>query len=290
MSGRDDLGEWLAYLNEIGVREIEAPEQARAGSRAVPPSPRGALRETAPAKSSGVRPRATPSKPSRAPRAPASVGVSPRSEPSRAAGPAGGGLFGSGFETPPPEDPARRLGEIREELGDCTRCKLHEGRTNVVFGVGSPRAALMFIGEGPGADEDLKGEPFVGRAGKKLDEMIAAIGLTREKVYIANVVKCRPPQNRDPERDEIETCSPFLIRQIETIRPRVIVTLGSPATRTVLATRVGITKLRGTWHEFHGIPVMPTFHPAYLLRAYTPENRRRVWDDLKAARARIDEG
>jgi DNA polymerase len=147
----------------------------------------------------------------------------------------------------------------------------------------------MFIGEGPGADEDLQGEPFVGRAGKKLDEMIAAIGLSRPDVYIANVVKCRPPQNRDPERDEIETCSPFLVRQIEAIRPRVIVTLGAPATRTLLGTRIGITKLRGEWQEYRGIPVMPTFHPAYLLRVYTPENRRRVWEDLKAARARTDD-
>jgi DNA polymerase len=146
----------------------------------------------------------------------------------------------------------------------------------------------MFIGEGPGADEDAQGEPFVGRAGKKLDEMIVAIGLSREQVYIANIVKCRPPQNREPERGEVETCSPFLIDQIEAIRPRVIVTLGAPATRTLLNTRVGITRLRGSWQSFRGIPVMPTFHPAYLLRAYTPENRRKVWEDLKAARARMD--
>ena len=190
---------------------------------------------------------------------------------------------------PPRDERAARLAEIRETLGECKRCKLHEGRTNIVFGVGDPRAKLMFIGEGPGADEDAKGEPFVGRAGKKLDEMITAIGLRREQVYIANIVKCRPPKNRDPERDEIETCSPFLVRQIETIRPRVIVTLGSPATRTLLATRVGITRLRGTWQSYRGIAVMPTFHPAYLLRAYTPENRRNVWEDLKAAKARMDE-
>ena len=149
---------------------------------------------------------------------------------------------------------------------------------------------MMFIGEGPGADEDAQGEPFVGRAGKKLDQMISAIGLSREQVYIANIVKCRPPQNREPERDEVATCSPFLYRQIEAIRPRVIVTLGAPAARTLLNTRIGITKLRGSWHAFRGIPVMPTFHPAYLLRAYTLENRTRVFDDLKAARARMDQG
>jgi len=193
------------------------------------------------------------------------------------------------FEGPAPEDPAAGLGELRQEIGDCRRCKLHDGRTNIVFGVGDARARLMFIGEGPGADEDAQGEPFVGRAGKKLDEMIAAIGLDREVVYIANVVKCRPPGNRDPERDEIETCSPFLIRQIATIRPQVIVTLGSPATKLLLGTREGITRLRGRWHAFRGIPVMPTFHPAYLLRAYTKENRLKVWEDLKTARSRLDE-
>lgn len=183
----------------------------------------------------------------------------------------------------------KRLQEIRDELGECTRCKLHEQRTHVVFGVGNPDARLMFIGEGPGAEEDARGEPFVGRAGKKLDEMISAIGLERSEVYITNIVKCRPPKNRDPERDEIETCSPFLWRQIEAIRPNVIVTLGAPAARTLLETRIGITKLRGQWHEFRGVPVMPTYHPAYLLRVYTKENRRKVFDDLKAARARMDE-
>jgi DNA polymerase len=147
----------------------------------------------------------------------------------------------------------------------------------------------MFVGEGPGADEDARGEPFVGRAGQKLDEMIRAIGLTRNDVYIANVVKCRPPGNRDPEPDEVATCSPFLFRQIEAIAPKVIVALGSPAAKTLLGTKVGITALRGSWGRFRGIPVMPTFHPAYLLRAYTVENRRLVFEDLKAARLRIDE-
>jgi DNA polymerase len=178
---------------------------------------------------------------------------------------------------------------VRRDLGECTRCRLHQGRTQIVFGVGSPHARLMFVGEGPGADEDARGEPFVGRAGKKLDEMIASIGLKREQVYIANVVKCRPPGNREPDPEEVATCSPFLFQQIAAIRPKVIVTLGAPATRTLLDTRVGITRLRGTWHEYAGIPVMPTFHPAYLLRAYTAENRRKVWEDIRAARARLDE-
>jgi DNA polymerase len=198
-------------------------------------------------------------------------------------------LAGDELTGPPAADPAARLQQIRETIGECTRCKLHEGRTNIVFGVGDPRARLMFIGEGPGADEDLQGEPFVGRAGRKLDDMIVAIGLERAQVYIANIVKCRPPGNRDPDPEETATCTPFLFQQIEAIRPRVIVTLGSPATRSLLRTTVGITRLRGQWHSYRGIPVMPTFHPAYLLRAYTPENRRMVWEDLKAARVRLDE-
>ena len=189
-----------------------------------------------------------------------------------------------------PSAPMREsLEEIRADLGECTRCKLHGGRTKLVFGVGSEKAGLLFVGEGPGAEEDLRGEPFVGRAGQKLDEMIKAIGLTRAEVYIANVVKCRPPNNRDPEPDEVATCSPFLVRQIEAIAPKVIVTLGLPAARTLLGLKGGIGAARGTWHSFRGIPVMPTFHPAYLLRAYTVENRRKVWEDLQAARAKLDQ-
>jgi uracil-DNA glycosylase len=182
------------------------------------------------------------------------------------------------------------LDAVRDDLGDCRRCKLCATRKNIVFGVGDPHARLMIVGEGPGADEDAQGEPFVGRAGQKLNEMIRAIGLERKDVYIANVVKCRPPGNRDPEPDEVATCSPFLFRQIEAIAPKVIVALGSPASKTLLGTKVGITALRGSWGSFRGIPVMPTFHPAYLLRAYTLENRRLVFEDLKAARLRIDEG
>ena len=190
---------------------------------------------------------------------------------------------------PSPRDPGGLLAALRDEIGDCKRCKLCEGRTNIVFGVGNPRAKLMFVGEGPGADEDAQGEPFVGRAGKKLNEMIRAIGLERGDVYSANIVKCRPPGNRDPEPDEVATCSPFLFRQIESIQPKAIVALGSPAAKTLLDTKAGITSLRGRFGSFRGIPVMPTFHPSYLLRKYTDENRRAVYEDLKAARARIDE-
>jgi len=231
----------------------------------------------------GVREMRGPSA-KRSPAARAAASARPATRPAPAERPAA-----AAGEPADPADSAAGLAAIRKRLGDCRRCKLHEGRTNIVFGVGHPRARLMFVGEAPGADEDAQGEPFVGRAGKKLDEMIRAIGLEREQVYIANIIKCRPPRNRDPQPDEVGTCSPFLFEQIATIRPRVIVALGSPAAKTLLETSTGITRLRGVWHEYAGIPVMPTFHPAYLLRAYTPENRRKVWEDLKAARERMDE-
>lgn len=174
------------------------------------------------------------------------------------------------------------LDDIREDLGDCTRCRLHEHRRTIVFGEGNPQASLAFVGEGPGAEEDATGRPFVGRAGQLLDKIIAAIGLNREDVYIANIVKCRPPLNRTPERDEIETCEPFLFRQLMLIRPRVIVALGSPAFQTLLRTRESITRARGEWREWNGIKVMPTFHPAFLLRS--PDKKREVWEDMKKVR------
>ena len=171
------------------------------------------------------------------------------------------------------------LTEIRAELGDCQRCKLHTGRTNIVFGVGNPDARLMFVGEGPGADEDEKGEPFVGRAGQLLTQIIKAMGLERDDVYIANVVKCRPPGNRNPEPDEIDACSPFLQAQIASIRPTVIVALGKFAAQTLLKTETPISRLRGQFHLRDGIAVMPTFHPSYLLR--NPAAKREVWEDMK---------
>ncbi len=169
----------------------------------------------------------------------------------------------------------------------CTRCRLHEQRTNTVFGEGDPEASLMFIGEGPGADEDAQGRPFVGRAGQKLTEMIAAMGLKREQVYIGNVVKCRPPGNRAPADDEMETCIPTLLRQIEVIRPRVIVLLGLTATRAILRQKLSMSRLRGQWHTFRGIKVMPTWHPSYILRVYTPEVRGQVWNDLQMVMAEL---
>jgi uracil-DNA glycosylase len=171
---------------------------------------------------------------------------------------------------------------IREDIGDCTRCRLHEQRKTIVFGEGDPNARLVFVGEGPGADEDASGRPFVGRAGQLLDKIILAIGLKREEVYIANIVKCRPPGNRTPERDEVETCEPFLLRQLAFIRPDVIVALGSPAFQCLLRTRESITRARGEWRDWNGIKVMPTFHPAFLLRS--PDKKREVWEDMKKVR------
>ena len=188
-------------------------------------------------------------------------------------------------ESPLGEQPT--LEGVREALRDCTRCRLCEGRTNLVFGDGNPEADLMFIGEGPGETEDRRGLPFVGRAGELLTQMIEnGLGIPRSDVYICNIVKCRPPGNRTPAADEVTTCRPFLFGQIDAIRPRVIVALGKPATSLLLGRDVPITKVRGHWFEYRGIPLMPTFHPAYVLRQYTPEVRRNVWEDLKAALAR----
>ncbi len=182
------------------------------------------------------------------------------------------------------QQPATDLPSIRAVIGDCTRCKLHTlGRKQIVFGSGNPSADLMFVGEAPGADEDEQGVPFIGRAGQLLTKIIEAIGLTRDDVYIANVIKCRPPGNRNPEPDEIAECEPFLLRQIESIRPKVIVALGTFAAHTLLRTDAPISKLRGTFHEYHGAQLLPTFHPAYLLRS--PERKRDVWDDMKKVRA-----
>jgi DNA polymerase len=198
--------------------------------------------------------------------------------------------------TPKPEhavtDPTAALTLIREDLGDCTRCKLHkQGRKQIVFGVGNPRAELMFVGEGPGADEDTQGEPFVGRAGQLLNNMIKAMGIRREDVYIANVVKCRPPGNRTPERDECETCSPFLMRQIAVVKPKVVVALGAVASKSLLAMNASMSELRGRFYDFmpagarsidpnwQGTKLAVTYHPAYLLR--DPRQKGEAWKDLQ---------
>ena len=174
------------------------------------------------------------------------------------------------------------LDTLREEASTCTRCRLAETRTQVVFGVGNPAADLMFVGEAPGADEDVQGIPFVGRAGQLLTKIIEAIELTREDVYIANVIKCRPPGNRNPEQDEVETCEPFLFQQIDLIKPKVIVALGTFAARALLRTLDPISRLRGRVYEYRGAKLIPTFHPAYLLR--NPSSKREVWEDMKLVR------
>jgi DNA polymerase len=209
--------------------------------------------------------------------------------PARAAPPAaeagGAGRLDLAFAPDPgPATLRPTLAQVREQLGECTRCRLCEGRTQIVFGDGDPRAALMFVGEGPGETEDLRGLPFVGRAGELLTQMIEkGLGIPRRDVYICNIVKCRPPKNRTPLSDEVASCRPFLDGQIDAVQPRVIVALGKPAASLLLGRDVAITRARGTWHSYRGIPLMPTFHPAFVLRQYTAENRRLVWDDLKAA-------
>jgi uracil-DNA glycosylase family 4 len=185
---------------------------------------------------------------------------------------------------------SRTLEEVAAEASGCTRCRLAQGRTQVVFGVGDARAQLMFIGEGPGFHEDRQGEPFVGAAGQLLNRMLGEIGLTREQVYIANVVKCRPPGNRDPQADEIEACTPWLVEQLSLIQPRVIVTLGNFATKFVLQTETGITRLRGQVHDWHGRTVIPTFHPAAILHGGGEKSRQfqLLLDDFRLVRRTLD--
>ncbi len=185
-----------------------------------------------------------------------------------------------------PVSAAEKLERLqREILGDCRRCKLHRGRSKIVFGAGNPDADLVFVGEGPGGDEDRQGVPFVGKAGQLLTKMIEAMQLTRDDVYICNVVKCRPPNNRDPERDEVEACERFLVAQLAVVRPKVIVALGRHAAQTLLGRDAPISRLRGRWAEYQGIPLLPTFHPAYLLRE--PGKKREAWSDLQQVMKRL---
>jgi uracil-DNA glycosylase len=208
--------------------------------------------------------------------------MSPRASAVIAAPPAEEDMFA--VANPKPEskaaNPVEALKIIREDLGDCTRCVLHkQGRKQIVFGVGNPNADLMFIGEAPGADEDIQGEPFVGRAGQLLNNMIKAMGIQREDVYIANIIKCRPPNNRTPERDECETCSPFLMRQIAAIKPKAIVALGAVAAKTLLAINAPMSEFRGHWYDFRGTKLAVTYHPAFLLR--DPRQKKEAWKDLQ---------
>jgi DNA polymerase len=277
----------LEWLHLLGVEEIRlrvaAPAPAPGGAAPAPGGAAAAPGRAAPAASgaagapAGARARAEVGTAAGvALQATLFGGPEPAAEPGRRQAPA---PDLAAARPPAAADPAEALRLVREEIGDCTRCRLCEGRTNIVFGVGSPRAPLMFVGEGPGADEDARGEPFVGRAGQLLTRIIESMGFRREEVYIANVVKCRPPDNRTPRPDEIATCAPFLFRQIQSIRPRVVVCLGTPAVQTVLGTRATISGLRGAFREVDGIRIMPTYHPAYLLR--NPNAKKDVWEDMK---------
>jgi uracil-DNA glycosylase family 4 len=303
MSERDELAEvakdlarharWARARGETTVPAVALPAldlRAVAPLPAVPgpsapPAPPPAHPVAAAAPASIPVHRAPPAPPAPTHRAPPGSVRAPRAPPGPANGP--GVLPPPPAPIPFPADaaPADRLVAIRTALGDCTRCKLCGGRKNLVFGVGNPEAELVFVGEGPGADEDLQGEPFVGKAGQLLTKMIEAMGYTRDSVYICNVVKCRPPGNRNPEPDEIAACEPYLRAQLDAIRPRAIVALGKFAAQTLLRDATPITRLRGHWRTYAGIDLMPTFHPAYLLRS--PEEKRKAWDDLKAVLAKI---
>ncbi len=257
MDSRDELIEHLRFLGELGVAGFSRDPAWRARGDQGPGGHR------APAETSGV--------------ALNSTSIQEPGPPPR----------GPDLQVARAPDPAAALGAIRADLGDCTRCKLHRaGRRQIVFGVGNPDADLMFVGEAPGHDEDVQGIPFVGRAGQKLTQIIEAIGLKRDQVYIANVIKCRPPGNRNPEPDEVETCEPFLFRQIDTIQPRVIVALGKFAAQSLLRTTDPITRLRGREYKYRNAILMPTYHPAYLLR--NPGAKREVWEDMKRVKAILE--
>jgi len=265
-----DLANWLEFYRELGIEEF----YRRASGSAAPPPPTrdGGLAQRAPSEGAAPLVAASPPRPetktvvSPAPVVPPlRVGASQTAVAAPSVRPPAPSL--SLFETPPPKPSGpETLEQVRAELGDCHRCKLAGGRRTIVFGEGNPHAELVFVGEGPGADEDEQGRPFVGRAGQLLNRMIQMIEMKREEVYICNVVKCRPPGNRTPEKDEIETCSPFLFRQLEAIKPRLICCLGAPAVRTVLGIKEGITKIHGQFYDFASSKALATVHPAYVLR------------------------
>jgi len=259
------------------VRELVEEDVCEFERLAPPPAASAAAPEASPSLSTSPTPTPTPTQAPAPPRpAPANQ---PKSAPAH--------TFSAPVEIGAPVPWAGRqpsLDEVGAHLGDCQRCGLCEKRSKIVFGDGNPNADILFVGEGPGAEEDKRGLPFVGRAGELLTQMIEkGIGIPRSEVYICNIVKCRPPQNRTPLPPEVAACRPFLDGQIQAIQPKVIVTLGKPAASLLLDREIAITRVRGTWHDYQGIPLMPTLHPAYVLRQYTPENRRAVWEDLKAA-------
>jgi DNA polymerase len=275
---REELRAWLEFYRELGIedfyrREPGAREPSVSLLPAKPvPAAAAPLPKLSPPPAAPPRPTVTamPPRPV-APAAPAAAVIQPPVSSL------------SLFETPAaPRSGPETLAQIRDDLGDCHRCKLAPTRKTIVFGDGNPHAALVFVGEGPGADEDEQGLPFVGRAGKLLTRMIQAIGMKREEVYICNIVKCRPPGNRTPEKDEVEACSPFLYRQIEAIRPRLVCCLGAPAVRTVLGIKEGITKIRGRFYDFASTKALATVHPAYILR--NPREEKILREDFEKIR------
>src|SRR5215469_17250458 len=259
----EDLGIRLFYRDRHAEAVFEQPEPAKNAIRLTPIAYREPILPKIPPRP-GVQ-KAVPTTPSKMPPPPLPAAPGPS-------------LFDAADKIA-----GDTLLRIREDLGECTRCKLHRHRHTIVFGDGNPKAELVFVGEGPGADEDAQGLPFVGRAGKLLTQMIEAMGLQRKDVYICNVVKCRPPENRTPEDDEIGTCSPFLLRQLEVIAPKVIVCLGAVAAKTLLKTNRGISQYRGQWLEYRNSRLMATYHPAYLLR--NPNAKGEVWKDLQKVMA-----
>ena len=269
---RADLESWFRYADELGLGPYY---RDRTATKSFPSSflsgEAAAATLSAPAISSTASSQFSAAAPRRAPSSPLPAAAPGKSMPI-IQGPAGPSLFEERVEND-------SLERIRADLGDCTRCRLHKTRTNIVFGVGNPKAELVFVGEGPGHDEDIQGEPFVGRAGKLLTQMIEAMGLKRSDVYICNVVKCRPPENRLPEKDEISTCLPFLARQLAVINPKVVCCLGACSAQTLLETNQGISRFRGEWFDYRGSKLIATYHPAYLLR--NPAAKGEVWKDLQ---------
>jgi len=270
---------WLRYADDLGLGPYYLDRSATQSApqlAGTPPSPSGeVIVETNMATPPNAMSSVAAAAPRRAPEP--SPAPKPASAPAFAAPVTAPSLFEERIE-------GDTLDRIRAEIGpNCTRCKLHKARTNIVFGVGNPKAQLVFVGEGPGRDEDEQGEPFVGRAGKLLTQMIEAMGLRRGDVYICNVVKCRPPENRLPEKDEIATCSPYLYRQLGVIQPKVICCLGSCSAQTMLQTTQGISRFRGEWFDYRGSKLIATYHPAYLLR--NPAAKGEVWKDLQKVMA-----
>lgn len=283
---RQELRRWLEFYRDLGIETLYLPAAAapRAG-RGSDGAGAGRAAETALPRNLQNEPkqRLTDSTARAFPAGASPAGAhraEPSSRPAAVAAPQLVPLFDAGPE-------GDSLERILADIGDCRRCRLCEGRTNIVFGSGNPEARLVFVGEGPGEEEDLQGLPFVGRAGQLLTQMInntaakEGMQVRREHVYICNVVKCRPPKNRTPEPDEMEICGQFLYRQLSVIRPRAICALGATAAKALLGTKEGITKLRGRWHMWRDIPVMPTYHPSYLLRPYNQNAKREAWEDLK---------